>query len=129
MKLAEHPTVRRFHENPDQQPAAPAITLPLSPAEEGAGMPFPFSGNGFEPKVLTPGSLPGQAFVPPPPAPAFNVPRVIPVEALPDQNPPPAPVRPKVIQLQRDASGLIPGRPPGPPPRRPNSFRLPRRPA
>jgi hypothetical protein len=102
------------------QTGAPAMTPTLLPADEGAGMPFPFTGNGFEPKVITPGP-PRQGLVPPPPAPALGGPRVIPVEPLPHQGPALEPTRPKVIQLQRDATGLVPSRPPDAPPRRPNS--------
>src|SRR5208337_119538 len=58
----------------------------------------------------------------PTPAPGLGIPRVIPIEPLPGllQAQPPAAARPKVIQLRRDSTGLVPGRPPGPPPRRSN---------
>src|SRR5208337_1649702 len=51
---------------------------------------------------------------------ASAIPRVLPVEPLPEQGQPqaPAPVHPKVIQFRRDSTGLIPGRPPGPTTRR-----------
>ena len=54
------------------------------------------------------------------PLPVGN-PRVIPIEPLPGQpRATPTAARPKVIQLRRDSTGLVPGRPPGPPPRRSN---------
>src|SRR5271157_294827 len=66
-------------------------------------------------------AVPAEA-VPPPPAPGQGIPRVIPIEPLPGQlqGQPPAAARPKVIQLRRDSTGLVPGRPPGPTPRRSN---------
>jgi pilus assembly protein CpaC len=52
----------------------------------------------------------------------MGVPRVIPVEPIPDQPRGETPVatKPKLIQLRRDATGLVPARPPGPTPIRPN---------
>src|SRR5271157_1938130 len=66
-------------------------------------------------------AVPAEA-VPPPPAPGQGIPRVIPIEPLPGQLQwqPPAAARPKVIQLRRDSTGLVPARPPGPTPRRSN---------
>ncbi|MGB2610292.1 MAG: pilus assembly protein N-terminal domain-containing protein, partial [Isosphaeraceae bacterium] len=63
-----------------------------------------------------------QDAVPPPPAPDQGIPRVIPIEPLPGQLPgqTPTAARPKVIQLRRDSTGLVPGRPPGPTPVRSN---------
>jgi pilus assembly protein CpaC len=60
--------------------------------------------------------------VPPPPAPGQGIPRVIPIEPLPGplQGQTSAAARPKVIQLRRDSTGLVPARPPGPTPRRSN---------
>ena len=62
---------------------------------------------------------------PPPPVPvppsAGAIPRVIPLDPVPRGTGAPAePPRPRVIQLPRDASGLVPERPPGPTPRRPD---------
>src|SRR5271157_5050920 len=64
--------------------------------------------------------LPRQGAVPPPPAPGQGIPRVIPIEPLPGQlqGQTPAASRPKLIQLRRDSTGLVPARPPGPTPRR-----------
>src|SRR5271157_5218846 len=66
--------------------------------------------------------LPRQGAVPPPPAPGQGIPRVIPIEPLPGQlqGQTPAASRPKLIQLRRDSTGLVPARPPGPTPRRSN---------
>ncbi len=76
-------------------------------------------------KVLTippPSPFPRQDAVPPPPAPGQGIPRVIPIEPLSGQlqGQTPTAARPKVIQLRRDSTGLVPARPPGPTPRRSN---------
>ncbi len=74
-----------------------------------------------ETKIITiPPPLPTS--VQPPPAPDQGIPRVIPIEPLPGQlqGQTPTAARPKVIQLRRDSTGLVPGRPPGPTPRRSN---------
>ncbi len=61
-----------------------------------------------------------QDAVPPPPAPGLGIPRVIPIEPLPGQlqGQTPTAARPKVIQLRRDSTGLLPALPSGPTPRR-----------
>ena len=84
-------------------------------------MPSAMGGGSFEPKVITSGALGGQNMVPPPPTPALAVPRIIPVEPLPGRGQVVGSARPKLIQLQRDTTGLVPARPPGPTLRRPNS--------
>ena len=68
-------------------------------------------GTQFESGVGMPAVVPGHFAVPPPPPLVPNIPRVIPLEPLPGQiqGPPPAAARPKVIQLRRDATGLVPG--------------------
>jgi len=83
--------------------AVPAGTVELPPPATGAGI---------EARVGMPSPLPRQD----------EVPRVIPIEPLPGQLQwqPPAAARPKVIQLRRDSTGLVPARPPGPTPRRSN---------
>ena len=48
------------------------------------------------------------------------IPRVIPIEPEVNAGQPRGAAQPRIIQLRRDATGLVPGRPPGPPPRRPN---------
>ena len=77
-------------------------------------MPSAMGGGSFEPKVITSGALGGQNMVPPPPTPALAVPRIIPVEPLPGRGQVVGSARPKLIQLQRDTTGLVPARPPGP---------------
>jgi pilus assembly protein CpaC len=93
--------------------AVPAEAVELSPAPAGSEI---------EARVGMPSPLPRQNAVPPPPAPGMGIPRVIPIEPLPGQiqRETPAATQPKVIQLRRDSTGLVPARPPGPTPRRPN---------
>ncbi len=89
-------------------PAGPTAAVPAAAAE----FPHAAAGSGFEARVGMPSPLP----------PREAVPRVIPIEPLPGQlqGQPPTAARPKVIQLRRDSTGLVPGRPPGPTPRRSN---------
>ena len=58
----------------------------------------------------------------PTPAPGLGIPRVIPIEPLPGQlqGQTPTAARPKVIQLRRDSTGLVPALPSIPTPRRSN---------
>src|SRR5271157_4176303 len=93
--------------------AVPAGTVELPPAATGSEI---------EARVGMPSPWPRQDAVPPPPAPGLGIPWVIPIEPLPGQlqGPTPAASRPKVIQLRRDSTGLVPARPPGPTPRRSN---------
>src|SRR5271166_1228023 len=93
--------------------AGPAGAVEFPPAAVGSEI---------EARVGMPPPLSRQNAVPPPPAPGQGIPRVIPIEPLPGQlqGQPPAAARPKVIQLRRDSTGLVPARPPGPTPRRSN---------
>ena len=56
-----------------------------------------------------------------PPGPGQAIPRVIPIEPVPGPGEAPTNARPRIIELRRDSTGLVPGRPPGPTPRRPNA--------
>src|SRR5271157_4731993 len=95
-------------QRPGGSSAAPTAAVPA----ETVALPPPATGAGIEARVGMPSPLPRQDAVP----------RVIPIEPLPGQLQwqPPAAARPKVIQLRRDSTGLVPARPPGPTPRRSN---------
>src|SRR5208337_3544370 len=93
-------------QQPGGSPAGPTAAVPAEAVE----FPPPATGAGIEARVGMPSPLPRQDAVP----------RVIPIEPLPGQlqGQPPAAARPRVIQLRRDTTGLVPARPPGPTPRR-----------
>src|SRR5271157_2241806 len=95
-------------QRPGGSPAGPTAAVPAETVE----LPPPATGAGIEARVGMPSPFPRQDAVP----------RVIPIEPLPGQlqGQPHAAARPKVIQLRRDSTGLVPGRPPGPTPRRSN---------
>ena len=98
---------------------APGGSAPRLPAEATEVPLFPIADDDeIQPKVVTSPDRSGQV-VPPPPVPASAIPRVLPVEPLPEQGQPPAPVHPKVIQFRRDSTGLIPCCPAVPTHRRP----------
>src|SRR5271157_484227 len=105
-------------QRPGGSPAGPTAAVPAETVE----LPPPATGAGIEARVGMPSPLPRQDAVPPPPAPGLGIPRVIPIEPLPGQlqGQARAAARPKVIQLRRDSTGLVPARPPGPTPRRSN---------
>src|SRR5271157_3606211 len=95
-------------QRPGGSSAGPTAAVPA----ETVALPPPATGAEIEARVGMPSPLPRQDAVP----------RVIPIEPLPGQlqGQPPAAARPKVIQLRRDSTGLVPARPPGPTPRRLN---------
>jgi len=95
-------------QRPGGSSAGPAAAVPAGAVE----LPSPATGSEIEARVGMPSPLPRPSAVP----------RVIPIEPLPGQLQGQTPVatRPKVIQLRRDSTGLVPARPPGPPPRRSN---------
>src|SRR5208283_387699 len=95
-------------QRPGGSPAGPTAAVPAETVE----LPPPATGAGIEARVGMPSPLPRQDAVP----------RVIPIEPLPGQLQwqPPAASQPKLIQLRRDSTGLVPGRPPGPTPVRSN---------
>src|SRR5271157_4299036 len=103
-------------QRPGGSPAGPTAAVPAETVE----LPPPATGAGIEARVGMPSPFPRQDAVPPPPAPGLGIPRVIPIEPLPGQlqGQTPAASRPKLIQLRRDSTGLVPARPPGPTPRR-----------
>src|SRR5271157_86200 len=96
---------------PVQGPGSSAGPTAAVPAE-AVEFPPAAAGSEIEARLGMPSPLPRQDAVP----------RVIPIEPLPGQlqGQPPAAARPKVIQLRRDSTGLVPARPPGPTPRRLN---------
>ncbi|MGB0069118.1 MAG: pilus assembly protein N-terminal domain-containing protein, partial [Isosphaeraceae bacterium] len=105
-------------QRPGGSPAGPTAAVPAEAVEFPPGA----TGSEIEARVGMPSPFSRQDAVPPPPAPGQGIPRVIPIEPLPGQlqGQTPTAARPKVIQLRRDSTGLVPGRPPGPTPRRSN---------
>src|SRR5271157_5367590 len=105
---------------PLQRPGGSAAGPTAAVPAEAVEFPPAATGSGIEARVGMPSPFPRQDAVPPPPAPGLGIPRVIPIEPLPGQRQgqTPAASRPKVIQLRRDSTGLVPARPPGPTPRR-----------
>ncbi|MGO8901273.1 MAG: pilus assembly protein N-terminal domain-containing protein [Isosphaeraceae bacterium] len=93
-------------QRPGGSSAGPTAAVPAEAVE------FPPAAAGSEigARVGMPSPLPRQDAVP----------RVIPIEPLPGQlqGQTPTAARPKVIQLRRDSTGLLPALPPGPTPRR-----------
>ena len=109
-------------QRPGGSPAGPTAAVPAEAVEFPPGA----TGSEIEARVGMPSPFSRQDAVPPPPAPGQGIPRVIPIEPLPGQlqGQTPTAARPKVIQLRRDSTGLVPGRPPGPTPAGPTT-RLP----
>src|SRR5208337_3368329 len=107
---------------PVQRPGGSSAGPTAAVHAEAVEFPPAATGSEIEARVGMPSPFPRQDAVPPPPAPGQGIPRVIPIEPLPDQlqGQAAAAARPKVIQLRRDSTGLVPARPPGPTPRRSN---------
>ena len=107
---------------PVQRPRASSAGPTAAVPAEAVELPPAATGSEIEARVGMPSPFSRQDAVPPPPAPGQGIPRVIPIEPLPGQlqGQTPAAARPKVIQLRRDSTGLVPARPPGPTPRRSN---------
>src|SRR5271157_130989 len=105
---------------PLQRPGSSAAGSTAAVPAEAVELPPAAAGSEIEARVGMPSPFSRQDAVPPPPAPGLGIPRVIPIEPLPGQRQgqTPAASRPKVIQLRRDSTGLVPARPPGPTPRR-----------
>ena len=94
------------HAAVDRGPIRPIVLMAPSAARDAQA-----------PRVGAPAGQP-DVRVPLPPA-ADPIPRLIPVQPGPGAaGPALEPPRPRVIQIPRDSSGLVPERPPGPPPRR-----------
>jgi len=95
-------------QRPGGSAGGPTAAVPAAAAEPPPGA----AGSAIEARVGMPSPMPRRDAVP----------RIIPIEPLPGQlqGPGTAAARPKLIQLRRDSTGLVPGRPPGPTLRRPN---------
>ncbi len=102
------PPLPRPVQRPGGSSAGPTAAVPAAALE----LPPAATGSEIEARVGMPSPLPRREAIP----------RIIPIEPLPGQlqGQTPAPARPKVIQLRRDSTGLVPGRPPGPTPVRSN---------
>ncbi|MFO0889323.1 MAG: pilus assembly protein N-terminal domain-containing protein [Isosphaeraceae bacterium] len=96
---------------PMADPTLPALPGALDDLDDASQ-----SGAGdVEPRVITPPGGPARGAVPPPPAPGQDIPRVLTLEpSAPHATASASP--PRVLDLRRDSTGLIPPRPPRPPP-------------
>jgi pilus assembly protein CpaC len=103
---------------PLQRPGGSSAGSTAAVPAEAVELPPAGAGSGIEARVGMPSPFSRQDAVPRPPAPGQGIPRVIPIEPLPGQlqGQTPTAARPKVIQLRRDSTGLVPARPTAPTP-------------